>query len=1067
MAPSVERTIVRGDFQPTLEEALVERVLHAKARDPLAPVHIVVPSNLLRVHLRRRLGEAQAFLGVRIDSLRSIVEELAFPAVARRGLVAMPDLAGRIFAEAAIAAMPKESTFEPLRAMPGFPGRLTATIRDLRDAAITPEALASAAESRKVKDLAALYADFESRRRAAKLVDDAGLAALATAEIGNGASIGSDASLFVYGFYDFVSVQQRFVEALLARHGGAIFSPVPDGEVGAFGRPFLDRLRELGFREVTTKSRSSNSATNDLALLRARLLDRDASPESRIRGDGSVRFLAPRFRGEEPREVLRLVRELVERGVALHEIGIVYRQRGGVRLIAAEVARLARELEGASVPLFEQGGHALSETPAGRSLIRLAEALHSKFRRPEVLAFLDAAGRFPRTPAWARIARRAGITGGNGADEWLDSLARVAKSNRRGDVEDGEEGTLDVEARRARDAAELRAVVSRLRDVARSIDSAKSFAAAAAGLRAGFRTQCGDDAAMALESAFAALAEADVAEATFDSESFLELVEDAVRGASTSAGAFEKGLLAGGLLGVRGLPFRVVILPSLEEGVFPRRAAQDPLFLDDERRAISARVCDPGEPGLPRPTERAAAEERLLFHFACAAARETLVISCARFEDASEKELAPSSAWRGALEALLRAPLPKDDVRRDPVLKSLFVASSTVLDLSEWDRGAMSSATRVRDGSRARFLAELDPIAAQALRGEISRRRSRVFTEYDGIVAGEAWDARAKELLAAQLSVTRIERYAMCPFKFFAGSVLEIDPDDPRKEATIDFRAHGDVIHEAAEHFFYKLAKRDEPWPLDPSRKDALREELLEIGRAVFDEHARSTALPRVVLDAERLRVDDDLLALLAYEYDSTRPERPSHFERKFGGADGPPVELGDEHARLRFLGEIDRIDVDRARKTAIVVDYKTGKKPTQKKHDAGLDGGRALQLPVYALGAQRVLGPAYTVEKSEYFFCTRRADGVRYGPDRGGFSGEGLATLESTIAELARNLRAGHFFPDPSDDDLCTQCELRVACGKGKFLDIAYDKKSADPRVASFQALRASAGDDDEESEP
>jgi ATP-dependent helicase/nuclease subunit B len=1049
-----DRTIIRGDFQPTLEAALVARVRAAKESDAFANVRVLVPSNLLRVHLRRRLAEDRAFVGVRVDSLASLIEELTFAPRARNGERAMPGLAALLFAERAIAEMASDSTFDPLRAMPGFPDRLAATIRDLRDAAITPEQLAAATDSKKVRDLAALYAAVERHRREAKVLDDAALAELATAEVASHAALAADAILFVYGFYDFVTVQQRLIEALLARHGGTVFSPVPDGEAGEFGRRFLERLRALGFR--STESQSQDGAPgSDLALLRARLRDRLVLPGAEPRGDGSVRFLAPRFRGEEPRDVLRVVRDLVENGVALHEIGIVYRQRANVRRVAAEVARLERDLTDVAVPLFEQGGHALEEKPGARALLRLVDALRSNLVRNQVMAFLDATGRHPRTPAYARLARAAAIRGGEGSAEWDRALTLVAESKPRHTAAD-DAHDAEREAQRKCDAADataLRPILAKLEAARREIAAAKSHAQATYVLREAFVATCSESAAAELEPVFATLTELDEVADEFDAESFLDWIEPAIEGVSVRGGAsFEKGLFAGGLLGARGLPFRVVILPALEEGVFPRKAAPDPLFLDDERQAVTKRLARDGEPGLPLAGSRAAAEERLLFHFACAAASERLVFSCPRYEDASDTEIVPSPAWRGALEALNGGMLPKGDVRRIELLRPLFVASTQPLDLAEWDRRCVANAARASDGASARFVAELDPIAAQAMLGELTRFGAEVFTEYDGALGGDVWGRYASAILGRPLGVTKIERFAMCPFKFFAGSVLAIDLTDPRQDDAIDVRMLGDVIHAAAEEFFRRLVKRGAQWPLDPQRRTEFAADLIAVGNAVFDEYVERSPLPRVLLDAARVKLADELLALLDYEYASTRSERPNRFEEKFGYGDRPPLELGVGNDKIRFAGSIDRVDVDSAKRTAVVIDYKTGAK---KVKNADLAGGRQLQLLVYALEAQRSLGNAAAVQSSEYFYCSRVGGGKRIVAERAAFIAEGLEEVNRTVATLARSLRAGDFFADPSVDDLCKQCEVRLACGKGPALEKQYERKKSDPRVAALQALR------------
>lgn len=1033
----------------------------AKARDPLAPVVVVVPSNLLRVYLRRRLAEAGAHLGVRIESLSGLVEEFAFPERVRSGLAKMPTLAPRLFAEAAIAQMPEASSFAPLRRMPGFPGRLAATIRDLRDAAITPEMVLTSAESPKQRDLAALYAEFEQRRRAASLADDAENLALAAAGVTTHDRFGADVTLVIHGFYDFVTLQQRFVEALLQRYGGLVLCPAPVGEAGEYGERFLERLRALGFEELpAAHAHTPEEPGTDLELFRARSTDRLAARGCAVRGDKTVRFMAPRFRGEEARDTLRIVRELAGKGVPLHEIGILSRQQSSVRWIASEAARLETALPGAKLPLFEQGGHALAEEAPARALARLSEALDTNLERVSVFAFLDATDRFPRAFAYARLARRESIRGGEGAAEWHAALAIVEASRLRVPTANDENDDEKTDSRRvtdAADAAALRSIVSTLDAARASIARAESFSGAASALRAVLGELCGEDALDALSPIFAALAQVDLARSAYSIETFFSLVPDAIEGASTSSGGFQKGLFAGGLLGSRGLSFRAVILPTLEEGVFPRRATQDPLLLDEERQALSKRFARAGEPGLPCPTRRAAAEERLLFHLACGAARETLVFSCPRFEDASETEIVASTAWRGALELMHGAALPKGDPRKMKDLAPLFFErDASPLDLAEWDRARITRAAREAGGGKvARFLNALDPIVDRALRGEFRRRSAKIFTEFDGVVSSAAWKKRARALTAEPLSVTRLERYAMCPFKYFASRVLELDQSDPRAESTIDFRARGEVIHESAEHFFHALHRRDETWPLDPSRRGELLVEFLTIGRAVFEKFAAETTLPQVIEEVAGQLIDRELEALLDFEYANPRVARPRRFEIEFGREHGSEVGFGAGASAVSFAGKIDRIDVDEAARTAIVVDYKTGNKPEKADRKPGLGGGRRMQLPVYALAAQRVLGDGVTVTESEYFYCSRAGDGLRVSTDQQGFTGDGLAELSKVVLALVDGVRAGIFFADPTDEKVCKHCELKLACGKGPFLENAYARKQSDPAVAALQAVR------------
>ncbi len=98
------------------------------------------------------------------------------------------------------------------------------------------------------------------------------------------------------------------------------------------------------------------------------------------------------------------------------------------------------------------------------------------------------------------------------------------------------------------------------------------------------------------------------------------------------------------------------------EGSFPRRAAQDPILGDEERRLISAARL--GEPSLPLSANRAA-EERDEFYRVCAAATHRLVLSYPLADDSRDNvpafyleaaALAAGGATRTDLPRTLLAP---------------------------------------------------------------------------------------------------------------------------------------------------------------------------------------------------------------------------------------------------------------------------------------------------------------------------------------------------------------------------------------------------------------------------
>src|SRR6185369_12518349 len=83
----------------------------------------------------------------------------------------------------------------------------------------------------------------------------------------------------------------------------------------------------------------------------------------------------------------------------------------------------------------------------------------------------------------------------------------------------------------------------------------------------------------------------------------------------------------------RGRSFRVVFVPGLAERVVPQRPREDPLLLDDRRRAIEA--------DLVVQDDRSSAE-RLLLKIAIGAASERLYLSYPRMDVAETRARVPS-----------------------------------------------------------------------------------------------------------------------------------------------------------------------------------------------------------------------------------------------------------------------------------------------------------------------------------------------------------------------------------------------------------------------------------------
>ena len=271
-----------------------------------------------------------------------------------------------------------------------------------------------------------------------------------------------------------------------------------------------------------------------------------------------------------------------------------------------------------------------------------------------------------------------------------------------------------------------------------------------------------------------------------------------------------------------------------------------------------------------------------------------------------------------------------------------------------------------------------------------------------------------------RVSISRLELYLNCPFKFFAAQVLRLE-EQPEDEAIQTPLERGRFLHELWERFFSEWQHRGHG-RIDP---DHLRE-----ARALFAELAE-TALATLspseaALERHKLlgSAVDPGIAYRVFAMEASRPARiierllefPLEGEFEFRGADGTV-------RRVPINAKTDRIDV-LSDGTLRVIDYKSKNTPDQKV---------ALQLPIYAHLARELLqqarGRTWTLSEALYLSFEGDKAVVQLRPARG-------QTLDDVIVDAQhRTVRAldliaeGQFPPRPAKKSMCGPCSFRAVC--------------------------------------
>ncbi len=384
---------------------------------------------------------------------------------------------------------------------------------------------------------------------------------------------------------------------------------------------------------------------------------------------------------------------------------------------------------------------------------------------------------------------------------------------------------------------------------------------------------------------------------------------------------------------------RALFCASLQDGEFPSSAPPDPLLSEERRREI-------GNPDLRRIDQ--ADQERYLFHACVSRPTERLYLSW------------QSSDEDGA--ALARSPFV-DEVL-DLITPDPTVADGRLVRRRGPERTVLGPQEATTERTLARALARggwgFDRAGALARLGVPATRAAATLSLFDGVpdpnlLPGPLRAPMVVSELAARkvFSANSLEGWVECSYRWFVNH--ELSPQ--RLEPESDPLWLGGVVHSALEQLYRDPPGEDSiPRSGDLGRWKRRFAELLE-AEAEARARARPNRSRRAALDRARIQVE----AFLSGEAESESEFRPDPelLELGFGPlddveADGAPTRDALELGEIALRGRIDRIDLARDRRAAIVRDYKTGKRVAR----AGefIDRG-TLQIQLYMLVAERILG--------------------------------------------------------------------------------------------------------------
>ncbi len=286
--------------------------------------------------------------------------------------------------------------------------------------------------------------------------------------------------------------------------------------------------------------------------------------------------------------------------------------------------------------------------------------------------------------------------------------------------------------------------------------------------------------------------------------------------------------------------------------------------------------------------------------------------------------------------------------------------------------------------------------------------------------ASHRWSGDAGPWHLPRVSVSRLEQFLMCPFKFYAAQVLKLEelPEDQAIQTPLE---RGRFLHELWERFFAEWQRRGHG-RIAPDRVHEARALFAELCEAALAELSPAEAA------LERVRLLGSAVSPgIAHRVFTMEAERPVRVvERLIEFPITGPFQFRSKDGKMRTVtlnAKTDRIDVLEGGALR-VIDYKSKNTPDPKV---------ALQLPVYAHLARQSLmttrGGQWTLDEAMYISFEGDKAIVKLRPAKGQTLDDLIADAEDRLVDALDRIAQGQFPPMPAKKSFCGPCSFRTVC--------------------------------------
>ncbi|HTQ39786.1 MAG TPA: PD-(D/E)XK nuclease family protein [Pirellulales bacterium] len=530
---------------------------------------------------------------------------------------------------------------------------------------------------------------------------------------------------------------------------------------------------------------------------------------------------------------------------------------------------------------------------------------------------------------------------------------------------------------------------------------------------------------------------------------------------------------------IRAISVPYLFVAGMAEKVFPPPVRDDRIYTEAEYRSLN-------DAGLNFADHRQrSCEEMLLFYEVATRPTRQLVLSYPALDEKAQP-LSPSP-YMTELQRCLEIE-SKLEINLSPVPPS----DQPPYSPTELRVKAVAQWLENKPQLLARLLSHPEPSTTEqpqshplamapgllaGLQSIAARSRRDGFGPFEGLLTGAAAQRHLQHRFGPDhcWSVSRLEEYAYCPYKFFAQNVLGLE-ELPELTLEIDYGRRGLLAHDALAILHRRLLTADQRLsPADVAAEEYAQhaaDTLKLLSEKISQGTPFEVALQTIDLQLITQWLEEYLAQHQSYdqlaadvasaagaesangmESAADQPLRPAYFEVSFGlkPREGPeidhklstdkPFDLRCGAETVRLSGRIDRIDIGLVGGHVVfnVLDYKTGGNKKFKLQD--FQSGLALQLPLYALAVQDLL------------LVDRRAVPWRVGYwylREKGFESHGLPQLFepcqtglretahwqslrgeilARVVSLVHGIRGGAFPVFSADEECTNRCQFSTVC--------------------------------------